>query len=621
MNHHRRTWKQKALASAVTLFTAMSLTGINVTADEAGVPEDAAQRKSAAAEEAIAPEVLRMGDNNDAVRAIQEQLISLGFLNDIADGSFGPKTLDAVTKFREAYGLDAAGEVDAAMTDMLDAVFAVIHADGKPEAEPAEVVQFRTIEIAAYDDGTYYVDTDTVSNKTISDLYQILMAANESCNASETVPETDVKPALAVDLKSIPEGVEMAETILLEDLSAMAAERQEALLVTDTMGNVITANSDGSISSDTGNISVVMMDALTGEVIGEAESKAVDELTWKKPGELWLGNVKIDTDENGQFVVAANTVSEKTLQTLRNMFTSVDYAYANSTTIPADEIEMDIDNLPVGITQDQLTYNSATGTWYAGMDIVSQAAQNSGQEIEIQDARGNTVNVSNNGSVTTQSPAASYEQNNTSYNWGQPTSVPTYTPAATPAYQAPEQAAAPSYTAPASNTPAPASQSQASSSAPAPAASTPDPAPAPQPAPAPEPTPAPTPAPHTHSYTSSVTVQPTCSSTGVMTYTCSGCGDSYTETIPTTGHVTQEVPHYAIVHYLPPQYVCNACGAYFPDVDSIVGHSSMICHSGYHVDDFILDYVEDLGMNYVDGATGIGGYDVCVNCGAIVDQW
>ena len=41
--------------------------------------------------------------------------------------------------------------------------------------------------------------------------------------------------------------------------------------------------------------------------------------------------------------------------------------------------------------------------------------------------------------------------------------------------------------------------------------------------------------PHYHNYTSSVTKQPTCTDTGVRTYTCS-CGESYTETIPATGH-------------------------------------------------------------------------------------
>lgn len=40
---------------------------------------------------------------------------------------------------------------------------------------------------------------------------------------------------------------------------------------------------------------------------------------------------------------------------------------------------------------------------------------------------------------------------------------------------------------------------------------------------------------HTHSYTSTVTTQPTCTTTGVRTYTCS-CGDRYTEAISAKGH-------------------------------------------------------------------------------------
>ena len=39
-----------------------------------------------------------------------------------------------------------------------------------------------------------------------------------------------------------------------------------------------------------------------------------------------------------------------------------------------------------------------------------------------------------------------------------------------------------------------------------------------------------------HVYTESVTSNPTCSITGVKTYTCSACGNSYTENIPKTNH-------------------------------------------------------------------------------------
>ena len=54
-----------------------------------------------------------------------------------------------------------------------------------------------------------------------------------------------------------------------------------------------------------------------------------------------------------------------------------------------------------------------------------------------------------------------------------------------------------------------------------------------------------------HSYRSAVTVAATCTAAGVKTYTCSNCGDSYTESIPATGH----------------SYVsgsCSVCGASDP---------------------------------------------------------
>lgn len=55
---------------------------------------------------------------------------------------------------------------------------------------------------------------------------------------------------------------------------------------------------------------------------------------------------------------------------------------------------------------------------------------------------------------------------------------------------------------------------------------------------------------HSHSYTASVTAAPTCTDAGIRTYTCL-CGDSYTESIPATGH------SYA-------DGVCAKCGASDP---------------------------------------------------------
>ena len=45
--------------------------------------------------------------------------------------------------------------------------------------------------------------------------------------------------------------------------------------------------------------------------------------------------------------------------------------------------------------------------------------------------------------------------------------------------------------------------------------------------------------PHEHSYEDEVTLEPTCTEPGIRTFTCSDCGDSYTEEIPAKGHTAE----------------------------------------------------------------------------------
>ncbi|MCD8332505.1 MAG: leucine-rich repeat protein [Oscillospiraceae bacterium] len=72
---------------------------------------------------------------------------------------------------------------------------------------------------------------------------------------------------------------------------------------------------------------------------------------------------------------------------------------------------------------------------------------------------------------------------------------------------------------------------------------------------------------HTHSYTSAVTTASTCTTDGVTTYTCS-CGDSYTETIPATGHTPGETVQENMVEATATEngsydnvVYCTVCGA------------------------------------------------------------
>ncbi len=83
---------------------------------------------------------------------------------------------------------------------------------------------------------------------------------------------------------------------------------------------------------------------------------------------------------------------------------------------------------------------------------------------------------------------------------------------------------------------------------------------------------------HTHSYTSSVTKNSTCTEEGVRTYTCSSCGDSYTESIPSTGHSwttsSETISHPSTGHYetVTKKEAFCGCGATFSSQADLTAH-------------------------------------------------
>ena len=77
-----------------------------------------------------------------------------------------------------------------------------------------------------------------------------------------------------------------------------------------------------------------------------------------------------------------------------------------------------------------------------------------------------------------------------------------------------------------------------------------------------------------HNYTSKVTTAATCLGTGIKTYTCSTCGQSYTETIAATGHkytskvtaATCTVPGFTM-------YTCTGCNHSYSETIPATGHN------------------------------------------------
>ena len=79
-----------------------------------------------------------------------------------------------------------------------------------------------------------------------------------------------------------------------------------------------------------------------------------------------------------------------------------------------------------------------------------------------------------------------------------------------------------------------------------------------------------------HTYTSAITTPATCTEKGVKTFTCSKCGNSYTETIPSTGHNydKSEVTAPTCTEAGYTTHTCSACGDSYQDtLVAATGHS------------------------------------------------
>lgn len=128
---------------------------------------------------------------------------------------------------------------------------------------------------------------------------------------------------------------------------------------------------------------------------------------------------------------------------------------------------------------------------------------------------------------------------------------------------------------------------------------------------------------HTHSYTETVTANPTCGSNGTKTFTCS-CGDSYTESIPATGHQwetrTETIHHESTGHMesTPHEvntFYCRGCGGSWTSLDEFRSHSCDLSAGGdgfYYTTETTYDSVWVVDSEAFDEERN---YSICVKCG------
>lgn len=124
--------------------------------------------------------------------------------------------------------------------------------------------------------------------------------------------------------------------------------------------------------------------------------------------------------------------------------------------------------------------------------------------------------------------------------------------------------------------------------------------------------------PHVHKYNSGVvTKEPTCTDTGVKTYTCVNNDDSYTETIPALGHdyvtrtETVTVKEAWDEDVYESRYICNGCGASFKTAREVGIHILAVPNDkcgNYYVDDVKVNTIHH------PAETETRTYNVCSRC-------
>ena len=115
-------------------------------------------------EESLPP--LSKGAKGDAVRQLQETLMTLGYLNGSADGEFGGKTETAIVAFQEAMGLEQTGVADARLQMLALSMTQpklVLENPGNNEAQIAAIAEKTGLDPQVIVDSGLVMDYDDIT--------------------------------------------------------------------------------------------------------------------------------------------------------------------------------------------------------------------------------------------------------------------------------------------------------------------------------------------------------------------------------------------------------------------------------------------------------------------------
>lgn len=148
------------------------------------------------------PIIMQKGSKGADVKALQENLIMLGYLSGSADGDFGNKTQDAVIRFQRAYNLTEDGCVTQSLLDLVTQ--AVAYIPPKPQTYTAVALynKFDQNEIAATEElkGTTIEVTGkicSIDSSIWGDYYVKLYADSWGLSGVYCYFDDDAKPDIA----------------------------------------------------------------------------------------------------------------------------------------------------------------------------------------------------------------------------------------------------------------------------------------------------------------------------------------------------------------------------------------------------------------------------------------
>ena len=138
---------------------------------------------------------LRLGSSGTQVKYLQQALIGLGFLSGTADGSYGPKTQEAVRSYQRAYDLSVDGNAGRNTMTSLKNTMMALQSDLARRGYDSGTINGvygggTKSAVKAFQRGVGVDATGVAASKTMQKLYGYALSSSTSSNSGSTSADT-----------------------------------------------------------------------------------------------------------------------------------------------------------------------------------------------------------------------------------------------------------------------------------------------------------------------------------------------------------------------------------------------------------------------------------------------